>query len=82
MITDDKIGLGKETLFEFKYVPNYSRTTRLGKRKISKPEKRGIEMVGKIGLFAAIVAVTIIGLGFVILLRLLRWNLPFPAVLR
>ncbi|KAE8349679.1 hypothetical protein BDV28DRAFT_56496 [Aspergillus coremiiformis] len=57
MITDKKEGLGGESFFEFKYVPFYHRTTRLGKRNPSKPTKYGVETLAQIGLVAAFLAV-------------------------
>ncbi|GFF81387.1 latex clearing protein [Aspergillus udagawae] len=62
IINDKDEGLGGETFFEFKYVPFYTRTTRLGKRKSSKRIKRGVEYLALMGLlFAVVAAGTLLG---------------------
>ncbi|PYH89341.1 hypothetical protein BO71DRAFT_110313 [Aspergillus ellipticus CBS 707.79] len=64
-------GLGGETFYEFKYVPFYTRTTRLGKRRASKPAPYGIEALAKMGLLAAIFAAVTLLSGGVFALRML-----------
>ncbi|GMF73877.1 unnamed protein product [Aspergillus oryzae] len=56
LIMDKKEGLGGESFFEFKYVPFYSRTTRLGKRRVSQPAWFGVETLGQLGLLTAFLA--------------------------
>jgi hypothetical protein len=53
MIMDEKIGLGKESRFEFKYVPTLTRTTRLGERRSARFERPGVETLAQLGLLAA-----------------------------
>ena len=53
---DKKEGLGGESFFEFKYVPFYSRTTRLGRRRVSQPAWCGVETLGQLGLLTALLA--------------------------
>ncbi|RHZ53445.1 oxygenase MpaB family protein [Aspergillus thermomutatus] len=60
IINDKDEGLGEETVFEFKYVPFYTRTTRLGKRNPPKRIKSGVEDVARVGLLVAIVATGIL----------------------
>ncbi|KAE8154197.1 hypothetical protein BDV25DRAFT_126677 [Aspergillus avenaceus] len=54
IIMDKERGLGGESVFEFKYVPFYNRTTKLGERKATKPTQGGIETVAQAGLVAAL----------------------------
>ncbi|KAA8642925.1 hypothetical protein EYZ11_009661 [Aspergillus tanneri] len=56
IVTDKEEGLGGESYFEFKYVPFYTRTTRLGKRKEIKTIGYGIEALAQLGLLAAFIA--------------------------
>lgn len=56
IINDKDEGLGGETFFEFKYVPFYTRNTRLGKRKPPKRAKRGVEFLALMGLLFAVAA--------------------------
>lgn len=79
-ITTGDRGLGKETFFEFKYIPSYTRTTRLGKRKNLEPQKSGIETVGKIGLGVAAFFFAVSVGGFAIGMKLLRWSPPLFAM--
>jgi L-amino acid N-acyltransferase YncA len=50
-------GLGEETVFDFKYIPNYSTTTELGEYEISGHKETGIE---KRNLRTLIVASTVV----------------------
>ncbi|OJJ56640.1 hypothetical protein ASPSYDRAFT_91894 [Aspergillus sydowii CBS 593.65] len=52
IITDKEHGLGGETIFDFKYVPWFTRTTKLGTRKNRKGSKAGIETLAQLGVFA------------------------------
>ncbi|PWY92172.1 hypothetical protein BO70DRAFT_424917 [Aspergillus heteromorphus CBS 117.55] len=70
-------GLGGETFFEFKYVPFYTRTTRLGKRRVSKPAPYGIEALAKMGLVAAVFAAVTLLSGGVFALRMLATGVAF-----
>ncbi|KAJ5669862.1 hypothetical protein N7462_010932 [Penicillium macrosclerotiorum] len=62
MITDEKVGLGGESRFEFKYVPTLTRTTRLGQRRTTKFERPGVESLARLGLFTAFSVVATLGL--------------------
>ncbi|OJJ32811.1 hypothetical protein ASPWEDRAFT_114436 [Aspergillus wentii DTO 134E9] len=73
-IITNKEGLGRETLFEFKYVPFLTRTTRLGKRRVSTTSKPGIEYLAHIGIFGATIVATMLGYGMISGLRLLDLN--------
>jgi hypothetical protein len=64
LILDEKMGLGEESRFEFKYVPTLTRTTRLGERRSTKFERPGIESLARLGLLAAFTAVVTLALGF------------------
>lgn len=65
LILDDKMGLGEESRFEFKYVPSLTRTTRLGERRRTKFGRPGIESLARLGLLAAFTAVATLGMGFI-----------------
>ncbi|KAJ5602393.1 hypothetical protein N7537_005349 [Penicillium hordei] len=65
LILDEKMGLGGESRFEFKYVPSLTRTTRLGKRRRTNFERPGIESLARLGLLAAFTAAATLGLGFI-----------------
>ncbi|GES58145.1 Auxin Efflux Carrier superfamily [Aspergillus terreus] len=71
IITDKEEGLGGESFFEFKYVPFFTRTTRLGKRKNQKANKRGIEALAQLGLLAAVGSAMTLVYGSVYSLRML-----------
>ncbi|KAJ6034321.1 hypothetical protein N7499_001529 [Penicillium canescens] len=64
LILDEKMGLGEESRFEFKYVPTLTRTTRLGERRSTKFERPGIESLAHLGLLAALTAVVTLAVGF------------------
>ncbi|KAJ5958062.1 uncharacterized protein N7479_005212 [Penicillium vulpinum] len=70
LILDDKMGLGEESRFEFKYVPSLTRTTHLGKRGSTKFERLGIESLAHLGLLAAFTAVATLSMGFVFAVRI------------
>ncbi|KAL3477702.1 hypothetical protein BJX99DRAFT_257299 [Aspergillus californicus] len=53
IIADKEHGLGGETIFDFKYVPWFTRTTKLGTRKERKGSKAGIERLAQLGVLAA-----------------------------
>jgi hypothetical protein len=77
MIIDEKIGLGKESRFEFKYVPTLTRTTRLGERRSTKFERSGVETLARLGLLAAFTGVVALGLGLIFAARILPTNQLF-----
>lgn len=60
IVANEKTGLGGETLFEFKHIPKLTRTTRLGKRRVSKAERPGIETLARMGLLIAGGAVVVL----------------------
>jgi hypothetical protein len=70
-LLDEKNGLGKETRFEFKYMPTLTRRTRLGERRTIKYERPGIESLARLGLLAAFAAVATLGMGFVFAARMI-----------
>ncbi|KAL4819840.1 hypothetical protein BDW67DRAFT_124705 [Aspergillus spinulosporus] len=78
IITDKEQGLGGETTFDFKYVPWFTRTTKLGTRKERKVSKPGIETFAQIGLLAVCTSATtaiygaLVGLHFLSQQKLLR----------
>lgn len=71
LILDEKMGLGEESRFEFKYVPSLTRTTRLGEQRKTKFEKPGIESLARLGLLAAFTAAVTFGMGFIFAWRLI-----------
>ncbi|KAL4904971.1 hypothetical protein BDW74DRAFT_24684 [Aspergillus multicolor] len=52
-LMDEKEGLGKETVFDFKYIPTVKRRTRLGDRKRYIFKKPGVEILSYLGLLSA-----------------------------
>lgn len=64
----EKKGLGKESLFDFKHIPNYNHTTELGESNAFGVKKTGIEMLGYLGLGAAVVVMSL-GCGGAMLFR-------------
>lgn len=68
---DKDTGLGGETIFEFKHIPKLTRTTRLGKRRMSTRDKPGLEALALLGLFGAAGAVAIFSFWTLALLRYL-----------
>ncbi|KAB8263683.1 hypothetical protein BDV32DRAFT_119013 [Aspergillus pseudonomiae] len=62
-LMDEKEGLGKETVFDFKYVPSLKRTTREGERKIYLLKRPGIEVLSYLGLLTAFGGVATISTG-------------------
>ncbi|KAJ5226186.1 hypothetical protein N7468_007411 [Penicillium chermesinum] len=66
MIRDEKVGLGGESKFDFKYIPTLRRrTTRLGQRRSIKIERRGVEFLAQLGLFVVFGATATLVLGLV-----------------
>jgi hypothetical protein len=81
MIMDEKTGLGKESRFEFKYVPTLTRTTRLGERRSTRFERPGVETLARLGLLAAFIGVVALGLGLMFAARVLPTNQLFYGML-
>ncbi|BAE56627.1 unnamed protein product [Aspergillus oryzae RIB40] len=52
-LMDEKHGLGKETIFDFKFVPSLNRTTHEGKRKSYRFKRPGLEVLSYMGLLTA-----------------------------
>jgi hypothetical protein len=52
-LMDEKEGLGKETVFDFKYIPSLKGKTRLGDRKRYFFKKPGVEVLSYLGLLSA-----------------------------
>ncbi|RAL03061.1 oxygenase MpaB family protein [Aspergillus ibericus CBS 121593] len=75
IINDREKGLGGETLYAFKYIPFYTRTTKLGERRTSNPAPHGIETVALLGLIAAFLTAVIMLSGGIYALRIL--SMPF-----
>ncbi|KAL5338636.1 hypothetical protein BJX70DRAFT_408632 [Aspergillus crustosus] len=67
-LMDEKDGLGKETVFDFKYIPSLKGKTRLGERKSYFFKKPGVEILSYLGLLSALVSAagTATGLYFLI----------------
>ncbi|KAJ5222095.1 uncharacterized protein N7469_010982 [Penicillium citrinum] len=80
MLLDEKMGLGRESRFEFKYVPSLTRTTRLGQRRQTKFEKPGVEVVARLGLLAALTGVMAFLLGILFAVRALPSNQLFQLI--
>lgn len=62
-LMDEKEGLGKETIFDFKYVPSLNRTTKEGQRKTYLLKRPGIEVLSYMGLLAAFGSVATLSTG-------------------
>lgn len=62
MLMDEKLGLGGESHFEFKYFPTLTRTTRLGQRRSTKFERPGLESLGHLGILTATGAIVTLGI--------------------
>ncbi|CAG8289193.1 unnamed protein product [Penicillium salamii] len=71
MILDEKMGLGEESRFDFKYVPTLTRTTRLGQRRSTKFERPGIESLAHLGLLCAFTALVTMGMGIAFAARMI-----------
>lgn len=80
MLLDEKMGLGGESRFEFKYVPTLSRTTRLGQRRSTKFERPGVESVARLGLLAALTGVVTLFLSLLFAVRVFSANQFFQIV--
>ncbi|OAX84559.1 hypothetical protein ACJ72_01078 [Emergomyces africanus] len=61
IILDEKIGLGEETKFDFKYVPGYDLTTEQGTKVERARQSLGIELLGFLGLAGAVVTTAAMG---------------------
>ncbi|KAJ5089052.1 hypothetical protein N7532_007736 [Penicillium argentinense] len=81
MLLDEKMGLGGEARFEFKYVPTLTRTTRVGQRRSTKFERPGVENLARLGLLAAFTGIVTICLSLLFALRILPAN-PLLQVVR
>ncbi|KAF9885041.1 hypothetical protein FE257_000772 [Aspergillus nanangensis] len=57
-LMDEKDGLGKETIFDFKYIPGLGRMTREGQRKQYRFKRPGVEVLSYLGLMSAFVSAT------------------------
>ncbi|KAJ5731618.1 uncharacterized protein N7483_006126 [Penicillium malachiteum] len=80
MILDEKIGLGRESRFDFKYVPTLTRTTRLGQRRTTKFERPGVETLARLGLLAALSAVLTLGMGLIFAVQVMPPNQLLNAI--
>ncbi|KAJ5165618.1 uncharacterized protein N7500_007448 [Penicillium coprophilum] len=69
-ILNEKTGLGKESRFEFKYVPTLDRTTHLGQRRSTHFKRPGIENLAQLGLLGAFIVVATLSLGLVFAARM------------
>lgn len=59
----ENTGLGKQTLFEFKYVPALNRLTRPGEQKSYLFKRPGIEVLSYLGLLSAFASVATVCIG-------------------
>ncbi|KAL4919833.1 hypothetical protein BDW62DRAFT_34811 [Aspergillus aurantiobrunneus] len=66
-LMDEKEGLGKESIFDFKYLPSLKRRTRLGDRKRYFFKKPGVEVLSYLGLFSAFATAAGLSTGFYLL---------------
>jgi hypothetical protein len=80
MLLDEKMGLGGESRFEFKYVPTLTRTTRLGQRRSTKFERPGVESVARLGLLAALTGIVTLLLSLLFAVRVFSANHLFQIV--
>lgn len=62
-IMDEKKGLGKKSVFDFKYIPALKRTTRPGKPMTYRFKRPGIEVLSYLGLLAAFVLPVCLAVG-------------------
>ncbi|PGH04874.1 hypothetical protein AJ79_06959 [Helicocarpus griseus UAMH5409] len=70
MILDEKVGLGQEAKFDFKYVPGYDLTTERGATAERKRSSIGIELLGFLGLAGATATTAAMGtIGYATYLR-------------
>ncbi len=58
---DEKKGLGKKSVFDFKYIPALKRTTRPGRPTTYRFKRPGIEVLSYFGLLAAFVLPVCLG---------------------
>lgn len=67
---DAKDGLGKETVFDFKYIPSLKGKTREGQRKVYFFKRPGIEILSYMGLVAALTtAMGVSSAAYLVILR-------------
>lgn len=71
MLMDEQLGLGRESHFEFKYLPTLTGTTRLGQRRSTKLERPGLESLGHLGLLTAFGVVVTLGIALVFAAKLI-----------
>ncbi|KAJ5795281.1 hypothetical protein N7457_001880, partial [Penicillium paradoxum] len=71
LLLDERRGLGRETRFEFKYLPTLTRTTRLGKRRSTKVERGGIESLAYLGFVTAFTAIATLATGLTSAVRMI-----------
>ncbi|KAK2797703.1 hypothetical protein FQN51_008281 [Onygenales sp. PD_10] len=70
MILDEKVGLGKESKFDFKYVPGYNTTTERGPVENRQNKGFGIELLSLLGLASATATAAAVGtIGYATYLR-------------
>ncbi|EEH20080.2 hypothetical protein PABG_02339 [Paracoccidioides brasiliensis Pb03] len=62
IILDEKIGLGKEAKFDFKYMPSYDLTTETGAKAERTRSTMGIELLGYLGLAGAMAVTAAMGI--------------------
>lgn len=60
-LMNENIGLGKATVFDFKYIPTLGRMTRAGKRKVYSIKRPGVELLSYLGLISALMVAISIG---------------------
>ncbi|KAL3452035.1 hypothetical protein BJX65DRAFT_303749 [Aspergillus insuetus] len=67
-LMDEKEGLGKETVFDFKYIPSLKGKTRLGDRKRYFFKKPGVEVLSYLGLLSAFASAATFSTGLYLVL--------------
>lgn len=73
VIVEDKQGLGQETVFEFKYVPNLSKTTKADKVRGTMVHRSGIEKRNlRAFIFGSFVISGVVWMAMMILVRISR----------
>ncbi|KAL2863240.1 oxygenase MpaB family protein [Aspergillus lucknowensis] len=79
LITDKEHGLGGETIFDFKYVPWFTRTTKLGTRRVRKSTKVGVELLAQLGVLVACASAAAVVYGALAGVRLLGQQRLLPC---
>ncbi|KAL4802368.1 hypothetical protein BDV18DRAFT_164190 [Aspergillus unguis] len=79
-LMDEKEGLGKETVFDFKYIPTLKRRTRLGDRKRYFFKRPGVEMLSYFGLLLALAMATGLSTGLYFLIRAVPQTQATPVL--